>query len=323
MVSGMSGTLELTVPPELAGERLDRAVAKLAQAQGLSRARLRAAIEAGAVRVDGRRRPKGAPVQAGEKITVDTAQIPDADAPAVPEPQATLVVRLESEDVVVADKPAGQPTAPLRPGETGTLANALVGRYPEIAGIGYSPREPGIIHRLDTDTSGLVVVARHAAAFEELRDALKHELIEKTYLVIVPEDGLPDTGTVEFPITNHPKDQRRVYPCVHPRDVMRYSPRPASTQYRVVERHGRWALVEAHAPKALRHQIRAHFSALGHPLAGDELYGGAPMRALGRHALHASRVRYKGGAEVDAFDVASPLPANLAALLEGGEGADD
>jgi len=271
--------------------------------------------------VGGRRRPKGAPVQAGETISVDTSRIPDADAPAVPEPEAALDVRFEGTGVLVVDKPAGVPTAPLRPGETGTLANALVGRYPELAGIGYSPREPGIVHRLDTDTSGLVVVARSAEAFETLKAALKEERIAKTYLVVCPEAGLPDEGTIEFPLTNHPKDQRRVYPCVHPRDVIRYSPRPATTRYRTKQRSGVWALVEAQAPRALRHQIRAHFAAIGHPLAGDELYGGAPIRSLGRHALHASEVRYQGTGEVDSFDVTSPLPHALAALLEATQDA--
>jgi 23S rRNA pseudouridine1911/1915/1917 synthase len=107
-----------------------------------------------------------------------------------------------------------------------------------------------------------------------------------------------------------------VYACVHPRDVMRYSPRPATTSYRVTERKSRWALVEVKASKALRHQIRAHFAAIGHPLAGDELYGGAPIRALGRHALHASHVRFAGSAAVEAFDVTSALPGELAALLD-------
>jgi len=103
---------------------------------------------------------------------------------------------------------------------------------------------------------------------------------------------------------------------VHPRDVMRYEPRAACTRYRVMQRSGTWALVEASVGKALRHQIRAHFAAIEHPLAGDELYGGPVIRALGRHALHAARVAYAGGGGVDAFDVSVPLPKDIGTLLD-------
>src|SRR5262249_22034244 len=157
-------------------------------------------------------------------------------------------------------------------------------------GIGYGPREPGLVHRLDTDTSGLVIVARTAIAFEGLRAALKAERIEKHYLLVCASEGLPDEGTIEFPLANHPKDIRRVYPCIHPRDVVRYEPRPAKTTFKIERRHATWALVRAVAKRALRHQIRAHFAAIDHPLAGDILYGGAEIRALGRHALHAAHV---------------------------------
>jgi 23S rRNA pseudouridine1911/1915/1917 synthase len=103
--------------------------------------------------------------------------------------------------------------------------------------------------------------------------------------------------------------------------VIRYEPRPASTRYKVKERAGTWALVEVWVGKALRHQIRAHFAAIGHPLAGDELYGGPVIRALGRHALHAASVAYPGGDGVDAFEASVPLPKDMAALLEAGNNA--
>jgi 23S rRNA pseudouridine1911/1915/1917 synthase len=125
---------------------------------------------------------------------------------------------------------------------------------------------------------------------------------------------LPDEGTIEYPIANHPKDQRRVYACVHPRDVMRYAPRPAVTRYTVEKRVGEWALVRAEASRAVRHQIRAHFAALEHPLAGDALYGGKAVPGLARHALHAARVAYAGAPELS-FDVSSPLPPELASLV--------
>jgi 23S rRNA pseudouridine1911/1915/1917 synthase len=303
---------ELIVPPELDGERLDKAIAALEKT--LSRARIKKAIDEGLVRVGGRRRAKGAIVAKGETITIEVEAVPSPDAPATPTPEAPLDVRLERADLLVVDKPAGQPTAPLRQGETGTLANALVGRYPELAGIGYGPREPGLLHRLDTGTSGLVVVARSQVVFEDLRDALREGKLEKKYLVICKEEGLPDVGTIEHPLANHPKDEKRVLACVHPRDVMRYRPRPASTEYRVLERSKGWALVEAIAHKALRHQIRAHFEAIGHPLAGDTLYGGDPIPAS-RHALHASFVSFDGSKKVPPFEVTSDLPAELRKIL--------
>ena len=323
-----SAVRELVVPDSLDGARLDKAVAVLFPE--LSRARAKRAIDMGAVRVNGRRLAKGGTVAQDDVLRVDVAQV--ADAPAVGTPGAPLKVILETEQLVVVDKPAGQPTAPLKPGETGTLVNALLGRYAELVPdsvhgfFGHSAREPGIIHRLDTDTSGALLVARTPAAFAALKAALKEGRLDKRYLLVCAEQGLPDEGTIDLPIANHPKDQRRVYVCVHPRDVMRYEPRPAVTHYKVLERVGTRALVEVRVDKALRHQIRAHFAAIGHPLAGDELYGGSVIRALGRHALHASGIAFAGGGGVDAFDARVAPPKDVAALMQGGgetEGAVD
>lgn len=306
----------LQVSEAKAGERIDKFI--IAEVPGIGRSGARKLFEAGRVRVNGRRARKGDIVSAGDSVSV---MLPDATGPeAVPEPEAPIEILLETPQVIIADKPAGQPTAPLEPGETGTLANALVGRFPEIADIGYSPREPGLLHRLDTDTSGLVVAARTEEAFQTLSRALKEGRLEKKYLLVCEEEGLADTGTIEIPIAPHPKDRRRVYPCAHPRDVARYSPRPASTSYQVLERVGRFALVEAHAPKAMRHQVRAHLAAIGHPLAGDSLYGGPEVPGLTRHALHASYVRWTGDATVPAFEVRSALPAELSAILGTEEG---
>jgi 23S rRNA pseudouridine1911/1915/1917 synthase len=303
---------ELVVTEELEGSRLDKAISALRPE--LSRAKVKRVLEAKAVRVNGRVLPKGALVAKGDVIRFDAGAELEGEA-CVAEADAPLTVLYESASVVIVSKPSGQPTAPIRPGEKGSLANALLGRYPELSGIGHSPREPGLVHRIDTETTGAVLVARTAAAFDTLKAALKEGKLDKSYLLICSEEGLPDSGTIEYPIANHPKDQRRVYPCIHPRDVVRYEPRPAVTRYEVRERKAPWALVEVSVSKALRHQIRAHFAAIEHPLAGDTLYGGAEVRALGRHALHASRIAFKGGAGVEAFDVRAELPADMAALL--------
>jgi 23S rRNA pseudouridine1911/1915/1917 synthase len=312
-VPTMPTTKEFEVPPELDGSRVDKAA--LALVVGLSRAQVKRAISEGAIRVGGRVRPKGASVAKGEILSVTTDAATEGDGSAVPEVDVPLTVVHESPLVLIVDKPAGQPTAPLRPGETGTLANALVGRYREIAGIGYSPREPGLLHRLDTGTSGLVVVARTKEAFDVLAAGLKAGRMVKEYELVCASADLPDSSVIEFPIAKHPKDKRRVYPCIHPRDVMRYAPRPASTSYRVIRRRDPWALVVATVSRALRHQIRAHFAAIDHPLAGDALYGGASSPGLDRHALHASRVAFEGPGPDLTFDVRSPMPEALTAMV--------
>ncbi len=305
--------IECTVPEDLAGARLDKAIVTLVE--GASRARAKKAIEEGEVRVNGKRLAKGGVVAAGDVISLDDAIVRSADDACVAEPDAPLAVRHESPKVLVVDKRAGQATAPLEAAEPGTLASALLGHYPELAGIGYSGREPGIVHRLDTETSGLVVVGRTAASFETLREALQSEQITKEYLLVCASEGLPDEGSIEHPIANHPKDKKRVYPCVHPRDVMRYAPRPALTRFSVVKRAGEHALVRATAARAIRHQIRAHFASIEHPLIGDALYGDR-SEAIARHALHASRVAFDGGGDPElAFDVTSELPADMAGLL--------
>jgi len=243
---------------------------------------------------------------------------PDATAvPAEPAMELGLEVLLERLDLVVVGKPAGQPTAPIQPGETGTLVNALVARYPEMAGVGYHPREPGILHRLDTGTSGLVLAARTAESFALLSSRLRAGIIRKEYLLVCESAGLSDSGTIDIPIGGETKRSRRVTACVRAEQVRRCDPRPAQTKYHVVQRHGRWALVKVEAPRAVRHQIRAHFAAIGHPLAGDGLYGGN-TEVIQRHALHARLIGMSSADGVDGFEVTRELPDDMVGLMEVG-----
>jgi 23S rRNA pseudouridine1911/1915/1917 synthase len=309
--------MRIPIDEAAAGTRLDKLL--VLKVPGLGRAGAKRLFDEGRVRIvteepgRGRRVTKGDVAQAGDVLDVDLD--PQASTGAAPDPDVPLEVLLELPHLLVLDKPAGQPTAPIAPGERGTLANALIARYPELAGIGFSAREPGLVHRLDTETSGLVLAARTAEAFEVLSTALKEGRLDKRYLLLCDAHDLPEQGTIAIPIAPHPKDRRRVYPCVHPRDVVRYGPRPAVTTYRVTSVHGPWALVEARAAKASRHQIRAHFAAIEHPLAGDTLYGGPAIAGLTRHALHAHHLAWSGDPKVPAFCVQSPLPPDMAALV--------
>jgi 23S rRNA pseudouridine1911/1915/1917 synthase len=284
------------------GERLDRLVARHVES---GRRKIAELFRRGAVRVRGRTAKKGELAKSGDEITVRLAPL------ILPEPDLPLDVRLETPHVVVVDKPAGQPTAPARDGDPGTLAGALLGRYPEMAGVGYRSREPGLLHRLDTGTSGLVVAARSKSAFTALRRGLGEGRIEKHYLAIVLAAGLPKSGMIAARIEPDPHDRRRVIVTGEPRE----GAAPRITHYRALRVEGPWALVEVLARHAYRHQVRVHLASLGYPIAGDSLYGGpkAPL-AEGRHALHASYVAWAGDADVPAFAVDCPLPADFAAF---------
>ena len=298
-----------------AGVRLDKLLC--AKLPGIGRTAVKRLFVDGRVKIGNegrlpRRAAKGDVATEGQVVEVevaatDTAALPDASAP--------LTVVLETPQVLILDKPAGQPTAPLSPGEQGALANALVARYPDVACCGFSPREPGLCHRLDTDTSGLVLAARTVEAFEALTHALREGRLDKRYLLLVPAEGLPEAGTIDIPLAPHPKDRRRVLACAHPRDVARNEPRPATTSWTKLREANGVALVEARAPRALRHQIRCHFAAIGHPLLGDVLYGGDASHGLGRHALHAHKIIWGGDPTVPAFTATSPLPPELERLV--------
>lgn len=304
---------EVVVTDELDGARLDKALVTLLP--NASRAKVKRAIEEGLVRVNGRRAAKGTSIAAGDTLRVESEDLEQTGA-CVPTADAPLDVRFETEKLLVVFKPAKMPTAPIRAGETGTLANALVGHYPQLAGVGYGEREPGLLHRLDNDTSGLLVVAKDTASFSTLRAAMEAGQVEKHYLLVCAAADLAESGTLSFPLANHPKDQKRVLACIHPRDVMRNAPRPATTEYNVVRTVGERALVRASAGMALRHQIRAHFAAIDHPLLGDTLYGGIGAPGLERHALHAERLRHANPDPALSFDVAAELPPDMQALLD-------
>jgi 23S rRNA pseudouridine1911/1915/1917 synthase len=301
-----SRTHRLVVSSADGGTRLDKLLAR--EVPGVGRKLARELCELGRVRVDGRRARPAEPVSAGATVEVTL----DAQ-PTVAEPELELDVRLELESVLVVHKPPGQPSATLRPGERGTLVNALVARYPELAGIGHRLREPGLVHRLDTETSGLLVVARTEAAFGTLTRALQGGRLTKRYLAIVAAQDLPERGVIDRPLGPDPSRRGRVRVVPEPeRDYAK----PSTTRYVVLERTPHFLLLELEAGRAFRHQIRAHLASLGAPLVGDAVYDGPAWPGAGtRHALHASYVAWAGDRTVPSFAVNAGLPDDMRRLL--------
>jgi 23S rRNA pseudouridine1911/1915/1917 synthase len=294
-----------------AGLRLD--VLLVRRVEGMSRAKARRMIQDGLVRVNGRRARKGSRVARGDGVALAELPRPTDFTPA-PAPEVPLVVVHEDPHLVIVDKPAGLPTHPLRPHERRTLANALLARYPEMAHVGYARREPGILHRLDNDTSGLLLAARSEAAFERLREQLRAGAIDKRYLALV--DGLATApSVVDVPIAPHPSDPRRVHPCVDEADRRLPAARPARTEISSARPLRGCTLLEVRATVAVRHQIRAHLASVGHPLVGDWLYGGSPLEAPSRHFLHASSLALSHPVTGQALRVRSELPPELAAVV--------
>jgi 23S rRNA pseudouridine1911/1915/1917 synthase len=289
--------MRLRAGPEDAGARLD---AFLAGPLG-SRARAQRLIDEGAVRVDGAVVPKRHKLGAGETVTVDVPPEPEAAAEAAPAPFA---VRYEDADLLVVDKPAGVVVHPARGHRSGTLAQALAG----VAAGGEEGRA-GIVHRLDRDTSGLLVVARSPAAHRALKGALQARAITREYLALVEGRPPARTGTIDAPIGRDRRHRTRMSTDTD-------DPRDAVTHFAVEEALAQTTLLRVRLETGRTHQIRAHLQAIGHPVVGDPEYGTPGRLGLERQFLHAARLRFaqpSTGAEVE---VASPLPDDLRSALE-------
>lgn len=292
------------VEGDAAGLRLD--VFLRERIEGLGRAGARRLAEEGRVRVNGRRAPKSHVLAAGDEVRVE--DLLEASVAVTPEDDPALVIAYEDEDVVVVDKRAGVPTQPLRPGERGTVANALVARYPEMAGLGPDARDAGLIHRLDVGTSGLLLAARTKQAFEALTEALRAEGIDKEYLALVR--GTPEAPrVVDYALASEPGERRRMRACFSLDEIVRYDGKPATTELLEATEHGAYTLLRVRARKAVRHQVRAHLAAEGYPLVGDTLYGGPEAPGVTHHLLHASLLAFDHLRSGQRIELKSPAPS--------------
>jgi len=298
------------VAADEAGERLDRHVARRL---GAPRNQVHAWIEAGRVRVDGAPRRPAHALRAGERVEC-LPPPPAVEERVAPEPGALAVLH-EDAWVVVIDKPAGLVVHPGAGVAAGTLAGRLLHRHPEMAGVG-GPGRPGIVHRLDRDTTGVMVAARTAPAYRALARAFAARRVDKRYLAVV-YGAPPPAGTIEAPIARHPARRREM--------AVRRGGRPAETRFRTLAATGPVALLELDLRTGRTHQIRVHLKSLGHPLVGDPVYGerrwkgvhGAarrPLEAFPRPALHAWRLAFPHPADGARSAHEAPVPADLAGL---------
>ncbi|OJH38845.1 RNA pseudouridine synthase [Cystobacter ferrugineus] len=303
---------EHLAPPEARGERLDQVLARLFPE--FTRSRLQGLIESGHAQVDGKPAKVSLRLKGGERLTL----VVPAPTPALPvAEELPLAVLREDKDLVVVDKAAGMVVHPGAGHASGTLVNALLHRVKDLSGVGGELR-PGIVHRLDKDTTGCLVVAKHEAALVALQKAFKTRTVEKTYLALVHGSPKAAEGRIETLYGRHPVHRQRFTGKVK-------EGKPAITVYRVLESFEGAALVEVDLLTGRTHQIRVHLAELGHPLLGDALYGagrkskgqaGAAQEAVGRQALHAWKLSFPHPRTGKGVRVEAPLPPDFTAALQ-------
>jgi 23S rRNA pseudouridine1911/1915/1917 synthase len=298
----------VTLEAEGTGERLDIFVAR--RCPGLSRSLVQRLVREGRVTVGNRPGRAGQRLERGDRVLV---RMPPEEPETLRAEAIPLAILYEDADLLVVDKPAGLTVHPAAGVRRGTLAAALLAYRPELAAVG-GPERPGIVHRLDRDTSGLLVVAKNEAARAALARQWKERLVEKGYLALVHGRLEPSQGVIDAPIGRDPRHRQRMAVVEGGREartayrVRRYLPaRPA--------RRDVYSLVEVTPSTGRTHQIRVHFAALGHPLVGDRVYG-RPSGVLGRQFLHAHRLAFRHPVDGRPLEFESPLPEDLRQALQ-------
>jgi len=293
----MNKRLEFTV--SISGERLDKYLAEQCQ---ISRSYAKKLISEGQVTVNGRSAKASQKLNIGDRIVAEI--LPPSPISLAPE-AIPLKVIYEDNDLIVIDKPAGLVVHPAAGHHSGTLVNAILAHCPDLGTIKGTVR-PGIVHRLDRDTSGLMMVAKNDAAHASLSRQIKQRSIKKGYLALLVGHLSPDQGAIEAPIGRHPKDRKRM--------AVVSGGREARTAYKVIEYFDGYTLVEAMPETGRTHQIRVHFAAIGHPIFGDPVYGKrSPL--LGRQFLHAYKLGFTLPSSGKYVEFKAELPPDLDDVL--------
>ena len=297
-----------TIQPEDAGQRLDRyLVATLAE---MSRTHIQQLIAGGAVQVNGRASKSGYVLRAGDEILVDLAILAPQASQAKPHP-LPLDIIYEDADLLVINKAPGMVVHPA-PGHTeDTLVNALLARYPDLQN-GSNGERPGIVHRLDRDTSGLLLVAKNARTQAALIEQMRRHEVVKRYLALVEGVIALDQGSIDAPIGRDPRHRQQMA-------ITATGSREARTHFRVLERFARHTLLLIQLETGRTHQIRVHLKAIGHPVVGDPTYGSGNMirgSRLRRQFLHAFQLQFIHPVSGKQIEIEAPLPEDLQAVLE-------
>ena len=306
----MAERFELAVSADDAGQRLDRF---LAERLSVTRSTVERLLEEGAVTIVGGTAAKNYRLRGGESITVEIAD----PVPAEAQPEdIPLDIVYEDGDIIVIHKPQGMVVHPAPGNAGGTLVNALLYHCgASLSGVGGVAR-PGIVHRIDKDTSGLLVVAKNDFSHNALAEQLKTHTVRRVYHALTVGNLREDTGTVNKPIARHPVDRKRMAIC------RAGEGREAVTHYRVLERFGQFTYVECRLETGRTHQIRVHLSSLGHPLLGDPVYGGDGTRFQSQHkglfrgqCLHAGELSLIHPRSGEEMTFTAPLPENFDTVL--------
>jgi 23S rRNA pseudouridine1911/1915/1917 synthase len=308
-------TIVLTIEEADAGLRLDRVVAS--HCAEVSRTRVQELIELGLVLLNGKPAKDAHKVRAGDVIQVNAQPRPPLQA----EPESILLdVLYEDNDVIGINKPAGMTVHAGAGNSHGTLVNALLGRGLDLSNSD-DPLRPGIVHRLDKETSGVLLVAKNDFAHAKLADSFRDRTVQKTYIALIQGLLAEDRGRIELPIARHPNHRTRM---TADRAGLLPNSRPARTDWKVRVRIGPTTLLEIQLHTGRTHQIRVHFSALRHPVVGDTLYGAdsqvhvghTAMPVLKRNFLHAARIVFSQPRSGESISLTAPVPQELRDYLQ-------
>ncbi|MBP6015489.1 MAG: RluA family pseudouridine synthase [Candidatus Promineofilum sp.] len=288
------------------GERLDRALTELLP--DLSRMQWQKLIREGQVSVDGQRAKASYRIVGGETLV---AHIPEVVEPEVVAEDIPLDIRYEDSDLIVVNKPPGMVVHPSLGHADGTLVNALLAHCPDLEGVG-GERRPGIVHRLDKDTSGLIIAAKHDQALWHLQNQFKHRTVAKVYLTLVNGALQPPEALIDAPIGRDPRSRQKMAVVT----TGKGDARPAQTAFRALAYYTDYTYVECRPQTGRKHQIRVHMAYIGFPIVGDIIYGRRKDRlGLQRQFLHAAELTFRRPSDDEMLHLIAELPSDLADAL--------